>query len=253
VNGSSSTGYGFAEAWASVDGVEGWMTDGQALLLWNSAKRVPAGGRIAEIGSYRGRSAIILAKAAPEAGEIAAIDPHAGNDRGPQQIDGTADEGEGDHELFHSNLKAAGVDDRIHHVRKPSKGAHSEIEGQLDMLYVDGAHRYTPALEDIRDWGARVSSGGTMLIHDSFASVGVTLAQIRLLFFSPKWRYVGRSRSLAEYRRENLTGSARLSNLGRQVIELGWFAKNVLIKVLLVAKLQSVAKLLDGGRGEWPY
>ncbi|MCX6388354.1 MAG: class I SAM-dependent methyltransferase [Solirubrobacterales bacterium] len=229
------------------------MTEGQARLLWKSASAVPAGGKIAEIGSYRGRSAIILAKAAPSAGEIAAIDPHAGNDRGPQQIDGTVDEGEGDHGLFHSNLKAAGVDDRIRHVRLPSQGAHAAIEGTLEMLYIDGAHRYGPAAADIRDWGARVSPGGTMLIHDSFSSVGVTLAQIRLLFLSREWEYIGRSRSLAEYRRSLPAAEARRKSILFQVRELGWFARNVAIKVLLVAHLRPVAKLLDQGRGEWPY
>ena len=162
MNGASPGG--FDAAWASVNGVEGWMTEGQARMLWDSASDVPAGGKIAEIGSYRGRSAIVIAKAAPDAGEIAAIDPHAGNDRGPQQIDGTAAEGEGDHDLFHSNLRAAGVDDRIRHVRMPSESAHGAIDGQLDMLYVDGAHRYAPALADIRDWGLRVKPDGVMLL-----------------------------------------------------------------------------------------
>ena len=244
---------GFDDAWASVDGVEGWMTEGQARMLWDEATGVPAGGRIAEIGSYRGRSAIVIAKAAPDAGEIAAIDPHAGNDRGPQQIDGTAAEGEGDHELFHANLRAAGVDERIRHVRMPSESAHSAISGQIDMLYVDGAHRYKPAMEDIRDWGARVGPGGVMLIHDSFASVGVTLAQIKLLFFSRSWRYDGRSRSLARYRKVELASAQRRTNLFKQVAELGWFVRNVTIKVLLTLKLKPVAALLDGGRGEWPY
>jgi len=243
----------FSDAWASVNGVEGWMTEGQAQMLWEEASGVPEGGRIAEIGSYRGRSAIIIAKAAPDAGEIAAIDPHAGNDRGPQQIDGTAAEGEGDHELFHANLRSAGVDERIRHVRMPSESAHSAINGQIDMLYVDGAHRYKPAMEDIRDWGARVAPGGVMLIHDSFASVGVTLAQIKLLYFSSHWRYDGRSRSLARYRKIDLSQEQRRGNILKQVVELGWFSKNVAIKVLLTLKLKPVAALLDGGRGEWPY
>ena len=252
-NGTAHADDGFAAAWKSVDGVEGWMTEGQARLLWEAAQAAGPGSRIAEIGSYRGRSAIILAKAAPAAGEIAAIDPHAGNDRGPQQIDGTSAEGEGDHELFHSNLRGAGVDERIRHVRLPSDGAHGAIDGKLDMLYIDGAHRYAPAAADIRDWGARVKPGGTMLIHDSFASVGVTLAQMRLLLFSPDWEYVRRSRSLAEYHHRRISGATRRRSIFRQILELGWFAKNVLIKVLLVAKLKPVAKLLDGGRGEWPY
>jgi hypothetical protein len=222
-------------------------------MLWDVARSVPTGARIAEIGSYRGRSAIVIALASPQAGEIVAIDPHAGNDRGPQQIDGTSDEGQGDNDRFWANLRSAGVDSLVRHVRRPSQDAHGEVEDGLDMLYIDGAHRYEPALADIRDWGERVKPGGTMLIHDSFSSVGVTLAQARLLFASPEWRYEGRSRSLARYTRTPLSGAERLSNLGGQLAETPWLVRNLLIKVLLTMKLRPVAALFDGGRGEWPY
>lgn len=229
------------------------MTEGQARMLWDCASSVAPGGKIAEIGSYRGRSAIVISLAAPQAGEIAAIDPHAGNDRGPQQIDGTAAQGEGDHELFHSNLRSAGVDDRVRHVRLPSEAAHGEVPGPLGMLYVDGAHRYVPARDDIRDWGAKVSVGGVMLIHDSFSSVGVTLAQMRLLFASRSWRYEGRSRSLALYRRVEFDSGGTVRSLLSQMAQLPWLARNLVIKVLLVLRLRPLARLLDGGRGEWPY
>ena len=51
-----------------------------------------------------------------------------------------------------------------------------------------------------------------MLVHDAYNAVGVMLAQLRLLFRSAEWRYVGRTRSLAEYRREDLSGVDRLRN-----------------------------------------
>ena len=92
-----------------VADVEGWMTPGQASTLFDAARRCPDGGRIVEIGSFRGRSTIVLASAAAPGVEIVAIDPHAGNDRGPQEIDGYADEAAGDHEVFNANLAAAGV------------------------------------------------------------------------------------------------------------------------------------------------
>ena len=44
--------------------VEGWLTDAQAALLWEAAHRVRTGGSIVEIGSFRGRSTIVLARAA---------------------------------------------------------------------------------------------------------------------------------------------------------------------------------------------
>ena len=50
--------------------------------MWN----LRPGARIVEIGSFRGRSAIVLARAAPEGAEVVAIDPHLGSDRGPQEI-----------------------------------------------------------------------------------------------------------------------------------------------------------------------
>ena len=56
---------GFDAALAAVDGVEGWMTDAQARRLFEAGARVPSGGRIVEIGSFRGRSTIILALAGP--------------------------------------------------------------------------------------------------------------------------------------------------------------------------------------------
>jgi hypothetical protein len=104
-------------------------------------------------------------------------------------------------------------------------------------------------------WGERVKPGGVMLIHDSFSSVGVTLAILSSLLLSGRWRYVGRSRSLAEYRAEPVTGLAgRLANVGRQLAQLPWFVRNVTIKALIVAKLTPVAKLLGHRDGDaWPF
>ena len=102
------TTHDFSTTLADVADVEGWMTDGQARLLWDSARRVDAGGRIVEIGSFRGRSMVVLARAAAPDVELVAIDPHAGNDRGPQEIDGFVDEAAEDHDVFNANLEKAG-------------------------------------------------------------------------------------------------------------------------------------------------
>ncbi|MFM7409200.1 MAG: class I SAM-dependent methyltransferase, partial [Actinomycetota bacterium] len=103
-----------------------------------------------------------------------AIDPHAGNDRGPQEIEGYVAEAANDHHMFRGNLESRGLGDRVRHIRRFSSEAHSEVSGEIDVLYIDGAHRFGPARDDIRQWGDRVSVGGTMLIHDAFCSVGVT-------------------------------------------------------------------------------
>lgn len=237
----------------ALTGVDGWFSPEQVARVVERAGRVPQTGRIVEIGSFRGRSMIAIARSAPEGAEIVAIDPHAGNDRGPQEIDGFAEEAAIDSKVFLTNLERAGVRDRVTYVRKFSHDAHDDVAGPIDMLHVDGAHRYGPARSDIADWGARVVDGGSMLVHDAFSSVGVTLALATTVMLSGGWRYAGRSGSLAEYRREPVRGLARARNVARQLAELPWFARNLVVKALIVAKLPWATRLLGHTGDNWPY
>jgi SAM-dependent methyltransferase/predicted O-methyltransferase YrrM len=241
------------ETMEAVSTVDGWMTDDQGRRLWDRAAALRSPATIVEIGSYRGRSAIVLARAAAPGVSVIAIDPHAGNDRGPQQWTGTAQEGQRDHDAFSANLAAAGVSERVRHVRKFSHDALDDVHGPVDLLYVDGAHGYGPALDDVRRWGARVRGGGTMLVHDSFSSVGVTLALLRGVACSGDWRYEGRAQSMAEYTRVRVRGWARCTNAVRQLLELPWFVRNVLVKALIVARLAPLTRLLGHRQGTWPY
>jgi predicted O-methyltransferase YrrM len=211
---------------ATIDGVDGWLSDDQARRLHAAAAACPADGRIVEIGSFRGRSTIVLAAAAPEGADVVAIDPHAGTDRGPGEIAGFAHEAAGDRAAFEANLEAAGVRSRVRHVAAFSAAALALVPGPVDVLYVDGAHRYGPARADLRDWGARVRPGGSLLVHDAFSSVGVTLAVLRELVPGRTFRYVSRTRSLAEYRADLAPGD-RWRNAARQAAQLPWFARNV--------------------------
>ena len=225
---------------AALDGIEGWLSEDQARRLWEAARALQPPARIVEIGSFRGRSTIVLAQAAPEGVEMIAIDPHAGTDRGPQEIETSAVTGESDHERFLANLERAGVRERVRHVRSFSQDALAEVDGEVDLLYVDGAHRYRPARDDILRWGARVRPGGTMLIHDSFSSIGVTAAILRHLVWSRDFDYVDRTASLAEYRRDGAGGSAL-----RQLAQLPWFARNLFVKLAITLRLRR--------SWEWPY
>jgi Methyltransferase domain len=229
----------FDDAWARARDVEGWLTEAQARRLFAAAAAVAPGGSVVEIGSFRGRSAIVLAGAGVD---VVCIDPHAGSDRGPQEIAADADRGAADARAFAENLERAGVADRVRHVRAFSREALGVVPGPVDVLFVDGAHRFGPARADVVGWGARVRPGGRMLVHDAWSSIGVTLALLTTTVPSRRWRYAGREGSLAEFVRASDVSVAR--NALRQLRELGWFARNLVVKGLIVARVR---------RGPWPY
>lgn len=243
----------FDQVRVAVADVEGWMTPGQARRLWTCARTVRSGGTIVEIGSFRGRSMIVLASAAEPGVELVAIDPHAGNDRGPQEFEGFQDEAATDVEVFRANLVAAGVADRVRHIRKFSGDALADVPAEIDLLYIDGAHRFAPALDDIRTWSAKIRPGGDLLIHDCFSSVGVTGALLVSLFFGSELRYLGRSESMTHYRREPLGTGERVRNAARQATQLPWFARNLVIKALILAKLGRLTRALGHDPATWPH
>jgi predicted O-methyltransferase YrrM len=253
VIGGNARDASFQRAFQAVERVEGWLTEEQARILFDRAATLGPGNRIVEIGSHHGRSTIVLAVAAQSEVDIVAIDPFARAERAPvEQLD-DAEVAERDLELFRANLERAGVRTRIRIVRAGSSEALLRLPGPVDLLYVDGDHEFSAAQSDIRNWGARVPPGGTMLVHDSFCSVGVTLAQLVTLFFGRDFRYLGRSRSLAEYRRDQLSGPARLRNAARQAAELPWFLRNVIVKVALVARVRPIARVLGHTDATFPY
>ena len=226
---------------AALDGIEGWLSEDQARRLWEAAHALEPPARIVEIGSFRGRSTIVMAQAAADGVELVAIDPHAGTDRGPQEFHTDAATGDSDHERFLANLERAGVRERVRHIREFSQDALPAVQGEIDLLFVDGAHRYRPARDDIVAWSARLRPGGRMFIHDSFSSVGVTAAILRHLVWNREFDYVDRTASLAQYRRSQASpGSAR-----RQLAQLPWFLRNLLVKISIVLRLRRSR--------EWPY
>lgn len=132
----------------------GWLTEAEGAFLYALAARGPGTGAIVEIGSNRGKSTTLLARAARLAGRehVHAIDPHRG---------GTEAE-------FRRNLAQEGLDDWvIPHVAKSQEFV-GGWRDPIRLLFIDGLHTYEGVRADYADWAPFVVEGGVIALHDTF-------------------------------------------------------------------------------------
>jgi hypothetical protein len=224
----------FDSVWAGADEIPGWLTRDQATVLYDAVAALEPGSTVVEIGCHQGRSTVVLAAGLTADSRLLAVDPFDASWRygGPDT-----------RRLLEEHLASAGVRNRVEVHAETSRAARTSYDGPVDLVYVDGKHDYWTVRDDLR-WARRVPPGGTVLVHDAFSSLGVTLGLVRTLATASDLAYAGRTGSLARLRRARPTPGERV----RVLRELPWWVRNLAVKVLLRLRLRPVARAL-GHRG----
>jgi hypothetical protein len=228
---SSAGSSAFDVAWALADPVPGWLTQDQGRLLFDEATAAGSGARLLEIGSHQGRSTVLLGQVAlASGGEVVAIDPF---------VEGRLFGGTSTREKFRANLERAGVAAAVRPVEEYSGQARLGWAEDIDLLYIDGKHDVWTFSDDLR-WRAFLRPGASVLVHDAFSSIGVTLGILLRVLPAADLTYVGRTGSMALFHRRRPSLADRLRIVG----ELPWWIRNVGLKVLLRLRLRPLARLL---------
>ncbi len=148
---------------------KGLFAEDESSLLYRSVRSIGAPGDIAEIGSWMGRSSIVMGLALRDAGtttrRIYAIDPHMGSE---EHRDFSAQHGS-TFRAFQSNVSEAQVDDLIEPlVMKSTDGARTRAQRsvRLGMVFIDGAHDEASVREDIRSFLPLLNPRATVALHD---------------------------------------------------------------------------------------
>lgn len=148
----------------TISHVDGWLTDRELSFLALVAACPTTEGTILEIGSYRGRSTIVLARAAALTAQrtIVAVDPLP--DEGPLARDAhgkwTA------RALLDANLDQAGVLDQVEFHQCSSYELAPQWTAPLRLLWIDGDHRYASTKQDFDLFAPYLADGAILAMHD---------------------------------------------------------------------------------------
>jgi len=157
----------FGDAWQRAQSVTGYTTRAELSLLFHGALVTPDPGVIVEIGSYLGRSTIVLASAvaATGRGRVVAVDPHT-------RALGISDLPEHDtRQEFLDNLERAGVSDHVELRHMLSVEAAAQWQGEpIRMHFVDGWHSRDAVIEDVSHWAPYLTEHALVVFDDYMAT-----------------------------------------------------------------------------------
>jgi predicted O-methyltransferase YrrM len=230
----------FESAWAQASTAEGWLTEDQARVLWHEARALGVEATVLEIGSYQGRSTIVLASGVVDrGGRVVAVDPF---------VDDWKFGDPRTRARFEAHISASGLDDVVELVADYSTTVRPGWRRPLDLLFIDGKHDVWTVRDDLR-WATHVALDGPVLVHDCFSSVGVTLGVLANVLPGRGLRYERRVGSLAVFRR----GRPRAADRLRILRELPWWVRNLVVKVTLRLRLRRLTRALGHHSPYDPY
>ncbi|RLV66241.1 Secreted protein [Streptomyces sp. CBMAI 2042] len=165
------------EVVAAFEAAKGFMPVHEGLALYAAATEAGTLGLpLLEVGTYCGRSTILLADAARTAGVGAlTVDHHRGSEEqqpgweyhDPSVVDpevGLMDT----LPTFRRTLHRAGLEEHVVALVGRSPQVAAVWAGPLGLVFIDGGHTDEHANGDYDGWAPHVAEGGLLVIHDVF-------------------------------------------------------------------------------------
>lgn len=165
------------EILAAFEAAKGFMPVKEGLALYAAAaEAAELGLPLLEVGTYCGRSTILLADVARAAGTVAVtVDHHRGSEEqqpGWEYHDATVVDPEvgvmDTLPTFRRTLRKAGLEEHVIAVVGRSPQVAKVWAGPLGFVFVDGGHTDEHATADYEGWAPKVAPGGILVIHDVF-------------------------------------------------------------------------------------
>ena len=153
------------EAWEYAQKVPGYLGEEEARFLGLLAACVPAKGAIVEIGSFTGRSTVMLGKVAAHYGfgPVVAIDPH----NSPILLGHKGNPDTSSYEVFLDSVQAAGLSEHVKAHVAYSADVATSWDQPIRLLWIDGDHSYSGTKTDLDGFLPHLVPFGVVAFHDA--------------------------------------------------------------------------------------
>ncbi len=145
--------------------IEGYTSEAECRYLYEYACRVPEGGHIVELGTYKGRSAIALAQSGRQTYSFDRFKPEAIRNGHPDHMAGSFDPTE----VF-DHAARYGLRGNLSVVEKDSAAAaeywRTWLDEPVDLLFIDAGHEYEQVKADFQAWEPLMAPEGVVIFDD---------------------------------------------------------------------------------------
>lgn len=155
--------------------IEGFLLDEEAIALYDLAAALPDAAVVVEIGSWVGKSSVVLGSALvrKNGARLYCVDPFdaSGDPRSEARYHIEAERlGKSLREAFEDSIRRAGVARVVEVMAAYSHEVVADWRRPIDMLFIDGNHAFEAVRRDFTDWSPFVRPGGLLAFHDTYLS-----------------------------------------------------------------------------------
>ena len=150
--------------------VDGWLTRNEEAALFRIARQVAPHQCIVELGSWFGRSAILLGggSATGRGAPVFAVDLFQPAGCAKELLEQRTGDADRDFwNKFQQNIRSAGLDGRVTAIRSETAPLGDTWNGPpVGFLFIDADHSYEGVRRDWHSWKGRLAPGGRVAFHD---------------------------------------------------------------------------------------
>jgi len=186
--------------------IEGWLSQDEINVLFDTVNSLSDKGSIVEIGSWCGRSMLVLVAAAIKKGfknKIYSIDPFLT----------TKDIPNGKYDEFIKNLKINNIFEYVTHIKEKSQIVGLDFQDKIEFIFIDGLHKYEAVKKDFELFYDNVVENGYIAIHDVCSYFGPTRVISEFMDSSYNLKYITMTSTLALFQKKNtLSNEEKVNN-----------------------------------------